>query len=64
MPYFALVDYDDGYKKDIPVNAIMEPRKGPLEYKVDENVQARCPGFPGVHPGKIVAIDGKLFSNP
>lgn len=58
---FALVDYDDGYSKDIPISCILKPRKEFSDYVVGERVEAKWPGLKGVFGGTIAAISSKNY---
>ena len=58
LELFAIVDFEDG-SRDVPVSAIVQPRKEYNQYKVGDSVVARCPGWPGTHDGEIAAIHSK-----
>lgn len=58
---YSLVEWvDEGKYSVIPLSKVKEPRKGFEEYKEGDAVKASCPGFPGVHNAKLVAIRGKF----
>lgn len=57
----AVVEWqEEGYPLGlISLKSIQEPRLAFDAYVEDQEVKAKCQGFPGLHPAKLLKISGK-----
>ena len=58
----ALVEWqEEGYPLGIiSLRSIQDPRLSFESYKVGFDISAKCQGFPGSHPAKILKISGRF----